>query len=83
MTSALADAVIDKARECYRLGLIDERKLERVTRRALTDPEYATGGVILDLPFDWHIREAQQLERRRARQNRRGRLRRILLRGRL
>jgi hypothetical protein len=78
VTSALADAVIDKARECYRLGLIDERKLERVTRLALAEPDYATSGVIIDLPFDWHIAEARRLERRRARQNRHGRLRRLL-----
>lgn len=58
IVSPLADAVIEKAQECYVLGLISVSRLETVVRRASTEPGY---DALLDLPTRWRIDEARKL----------------------
>jgi hypothetical protein len=60
--SFTGDAIVEKAKECYALGLIDRRKLERVIVEA-DRPGYDP---ILDLPFDWEVEDARNLARKAA-----------------
>jgi hypothetical protein len=60
IVSRTSDALIEKAKDCYALGLIDIRTLERVTQRALTEPGY---NAIMDLPLDHEIAQARKLEK--------------------
>lgn len=66
--SLSADELIATAQECYSLGLIDESRLELVTQRALSEPDY---DAILDLPLPWKI-EHERLLRRTAEARARG-----------
>lgn len=58
VTSFRADEIVKRAEECYALGLIRESTLEKVTRKAMTDPEYDP---ILDLPLTHVIEHEKQL----------------------
>jgi hypothetical protein len=64
IVSRTAEALIDKAKDCYELGLIDITTLERVTERALTQPGYTA---LLDLPLDFRVKEARALEQQKRR----------------
>ncbi len=65
--SFTADALIEKAKESYSLGLITEETLERVTTRALNEPGYTA---LLELPLDFRLEEARSLARKARRKTR-------------
>ena len=58
--SPTSDALIEKAKESYCLGLIDERRLEYVTGKALTEYGY---DAILDLPLSYDLENARALNK--------------------
>lgn len=61
VVSRTSDALIEKAKECYVLGLISAYRLEYVTNLALTQPGY---DAILDLPLTFELDDARRLERK-------------------
>jgi len=59
--SRIAEATIEKAKECYELDLITKGTLEFVIAQAETYPEYDP---IMDLPFDWTVERERKLRKR-------------------
>lgn len=64
VTSLTADAIVERAKECYALGLITEDRLRDVTRKAYTIPGYDP---IVDLPLIHEVEAERALRREAAR----------------